>query len=130
MPVKIAALYLSLTAILALVLAFRVVRLRRSRRIGVGTGKDKDLILSVRCHGNLLEYAPLVLLMLGAAELNGADSSLLNLCGGLWVVARVLHPWGLTQGRGGYHLGRFLGTLITWMVTLALAGLNLKLILS
>ncbi|WP_417348851.1 MAPEG family protein [Ferrimonas sp.] len=129
MPVKITALYLSLTAILALVLAFRVVRLRRSRKIGVGTGKDTDLTLSVRCHGNMLEYAPLVLLMLGTAELNGADPALLHLCGGLWILARVLHPWGLTQGGGGYHLGRFLGTLVTWLVTLALAGLNLGLIL-
>ncbi|WP_028108334.1 MAPEG family protein [Ferrimonas futtsuensis] len=129
MPVKITALYLSLTAILALVLAFRVVRLRRSRKIGVGTGKDKDLTLCVRCHGNLLEYAPLVLLMLGAAELNGADSTWLHLCGGLWVIARVLHPWGLTQGGGGYHPGRFLGTLVTWLVILALAGVNLGLLL-
>ncbi|BDY04427.1 MAPEG family protein [Ferrimonas sp. YFM] len=130
MSVEITALYLSLTAVLALVLAFRVVRLRRSRKIGVGTGQDKELTICVRCHGNMLEYAPLVLLMLATAELNGANSTLLHLCGVSWIIARVLHPWGLTQGGGGYHKGRFLGTLITWLATLTLAGLNLWLVLT
>ncbi|TKB48840.1 MAPEG family protein [Ferrimonas sediminicola] len=127
MPLTITALYLSFTALLALVLAYRVVRLRRSRGIGLGNGQDKDLTLSVRCHANLLEYAPLVMLMLASAELNGAPGLLLHLCGSAWLLGRVLHPWGLTRGRGGYHLGRFWGTLLTWCVTLALVGLNLTL---
>jgi hypothetical protein len=79
----------------------------------------------MRVHGNLLENAPLVLILLGVAEANGMPVYLLHCVGTAWIVARLLHAIGLTQGKGGYHFGRFWGVLITWIVTLGLVMANI-----
>ncbi|QYK04978.1 MAPEG family protein [Shewanella zhangzhouensis] len=125
MPLPVTALYLSLSALLMLVFAWGVVRLRRSEKIGLGAGHSKGLEVAIRVHGNFLEYAPMVLLLLACAELNGLSPLYLHVLGASWLIARILHGIGLTQGRGGYHAGRFYGTLLTWILVLVLALINL-----
>ncbi|SDI75423.1 hypothetical protein SAMN04488540_10324 [Ferrimonas sediminum] len=127
MSLMISGIYIAATAAIMMVLAYRVVAMRRACGIGVGCGDNRSLELRVRSHANLLEYAPLVLLMLIAAESNGANAWLLHSVGSVWLVARVLHPWGLVGGNGGYHAGRFWGTLLSWIVTLVLIIENLRL---
>jgi len=59
------------------------------------------------------------------AEAGGLAHFYLHCFGTVWIVARLLHAIGLTQGKGGYHLGRFWGVLLTWLVTISLALVNL-----
>ncbi|USD39036.1 MULTISPECIES: MAPEG family protein [Ferrimonas] len=129
MSLMISGIYIAATAAIMMVLAYRVVAMRRACGIGVGCGDNRSLEIRIRSHANLLEYAPLMLLMLIAAESNGASGWLLHGCGLIWLVARILHPWGLTGGNGGYHLGRFWGTLLSWIVILILIVENLRLAL-
>lgn len=91
----------------------------------LGDGGNDALHLANRVHGNLLENAPIALLLLVLAEANGMAGVWLHLLGTIWLVARLLHAIGLTQGKGGYHPGRFLGTLFTWISILVLALFNL-----
>ncbi|MCL1143564.1 MAPEG family protein [Shewanella gaetbuli] len=125
MGLLVTGLYASLTGLLVLALSYRVVKYRRANAIGIGSGGNKDLSLAMRVHGNLLENAPIVLILFAAAEFNGMPSYLLHVFGTLWIVARLLHAIGLTKGKGGYHFGRFWGVLTTWAILLGLSVANL-----
>src|SRR6185437_10307166 len=50
--------------LLTLVLATNISRLRRGRGISLGNGGHKDVEAAIRAHGNLIEWAPLVLLLI------------------------------------------------------------------
>jgi uncharacterized protein len=126
MPVVITLFYASLLAILFLVLSARVVSLRRKFHVGVGTGGQTPLELAVRAHGNFAEYVPLALLLMLALELGATGSGwLLHLLGSMLVVGRVLHGLAGLNLSAGTSPGRFVGTLLTWLVLLvsAIAGL-------
>ncbi|MDH5835623.1 MAPEG family protein [Luteimonas kalidii] len=117
---RITLLMASLHVLLYVALALRVVLHRRASRIGVGTGGDGTMALRVRVHGNFAEYVPLALLMLALLELSAMPAALLWTCGGVLLLARVLHAIGL-GGSPGYSFGRFAGTLLTFLVLLAMA---------
>lgn len=125
----ISGLYVSLTAILAIVFAYRVVRLRRLNKVGIGTGKNPELSIATRVHANLIENAPFAMVLLLISEANALSAIFLHLFGTVWLLARVLHAIGLTQGKGGYHFGRFWGVILTWLVLLGLAIVNIGIFL-
>ncbi|WP_028767383.1 MAPEG family protein [Shewanella fidelis] len=125
MPLAISGLYISLTALLTVLLTYRVIKLRRTHKIGIGSAGNEALTIAQRVHGNLLENAPIALLLLVVAELNGSNSLMLHVFGGVWILARLLHAIGLTRGQGGYHIGRFWGMILTWCVIVGLALVNL-----
>ncbi|MEC4727444.1 MAPEG family protein [Shewanella sp. D64] len=125
MSVAISGLYISITAILVVMLAMRVVKLRRKYKIGIGNSDNKELRIASRVHANLVENASIAMILLLVAELNGLNPMVLHLLGIVWVIGRILHAIGLTKGRGGYHLGRFWGGLLSWLMILTLAGINL-----
>jgi len=120
MPVTITSLYASLAALLFVALAALVVRARWKYRTGLGVGTDPAMERAVRVHANFVEYVPLALLLLLLAELGGARSGLLHTCGGVLLVSRVLHAYGLSQ-TSGRSFGRFWGTAGTWVVVVTLA---------
>jgi uncharacterized membrane protein YecN with MAPEG domain len=116
----VTALYAGAIGILLLVLAALVSRLRRSRKVGLGDGGDKDLARAIRVHGNAVEWAVPGLLLLLVAELNRADLLLLHACGLAIVAGRVLHAIGLSS-RSGTSFGRFWGSALSWTAVLVLA---------
>ena len=124
---KIALLFASLHVLLMMLLAVRVVVHRRAHKIGLGDGGDKLLSRKMRAHANFIEYVPMALLMLALLELAGLAATWLWAMGGVLLVARMLHGFGLSR-HAGYSFGRFWGTLLTWivMVAMALAGLLLS----
>lgn len=128
MPLPITAIYAAIIAVLAVVLAARVVPLRRSRRVGLGDGGDRDLQRAIRMHANLVEHAPLALILMAACELNGAPQWLLHGLGGALVAGRLLHVHGLSRSRG-ISFGRTAGMALTWsmLLTGALAAVVLAL---
>ncbi|HET6603872.1 MAG TPA: MAPEG family protein [Xanthomonadaceae bacterium] len=117
----ITAVYAALSAILVMILALRVVAMRRAARVGLGDGGNAALAQRIRVHGNAIENLPLALLLLLLLELTGAPVLLLHGFGALLLGARVLHAWGLSTRPGG-SFGRFSGTLVTWLLVLAMAG--------
>lgn len=117
----ITGFYTAILAILIVFLILNVVKYRRSEKIGLGDGGNKIMNCAIRAHGNAVETIPICLLLLALAEMNGSSHTVLHIFGGILVVARLLHPWGMISGKGGVSFGRFFGTILTFVVILGLA---------
>lgn len=117
---RITLLFASLHALLMLLLLARISRHRHGHRIGLGDGGDAELGRKIRVHGNFVEHVPFALLLLALLELSGLTASWLWIFGGALLIGRVMHAMGLSQ-TGGYSIGRFWGTALTWLVILAMA---------
>ncbi|BDX05752.1 MAPEG family protein [Planctobacterium marinum] len=124
MQVPITAFYGSLLAAFYLYLAIMVIIQRRESRVGLGDGGDKHMLQVMRVHGNFVEYVPFALLLFMIAELNGANSYLLHVCGWWLIVARLLHAYGLRH-HYGTSWQRFAGSLSTFLILLVLIVANL-----
>lgn len=119
----ITGLYAGALALVLIALSLRVVIVVRAReKIGYGDGGRADMATIVRGQGNFVEYVPLALVLIGIAELDGAGTQLLHGLGLTLLVARILHPFGLTPP-GGTHPLRVVGILATWIV-LVVGGLR------
>ncbi len=123
MHAPITALYAGLLGILMLILAFRVVAVRRVTSIGLGDGGDALLLSRIRIHGNAAEYVPLALILMLILELNGGSARWLHILGIALLVGRLAHVQGLSQSTGT-SAGRFVGNLLTWSVIMAAAIAN------
>ncbi|MFP4207841.1 MAG: MAPEG family protein [Wenzhouxiangella sp.] len=116
---SITLFYAGLSGLLLLALSWQVVALRRRFKVGLGTGSQPELERVVRVHANFCEYVPLALLILLTLELSGAlPAVLLHALGVALVLGRFLHAWGLSR-TAGVSRGRFIGTLLTWLMLLA-----------
>jgi uncharacterized membrane protein YecN with MAPEG domain len=113
--------YAGLCTLLVVFLALRVVRWRFTRKIGLGHGEDRQLERRIRVHANAVENLPLALILLGGMELNGYDDRIIHAFGITLLVSRVAHAWGLSHSSGTSR-GRFLGTLFTFLLMLAMAA--------
>lgn len=118
----VTALWTALVALWILLLMLQVVRLRRSRRVGIGDGGDKDLAKAIRIHGNAIETMPIALLLMFGYELGGGAPWLLHTCGAALLASRVLHASGLRRTTGS-SAGRFLGSILWTAVVVVLAFL-------
>lgn len=124
----VTALYGAIIALLMIITAFGVVKVRRSEQIGLGSGGSALVEQKMRVHANLTEYAPISLLLLLFLELNQADTLWLHVFGSTFVIARVLHAWGFSH-HAGYSKGRFIGTLVTMLNIVAMSLTNVFLLL-
>lgn len=118
------ALYAALLGLLIVVLALRVVRGRWTRRVGLGDGGDKDMLMRIRAHANAVENVPMALLLLLLLELTQLDGTLVHGFGIVLLVARLLHAFGLSRN-AGTSFGRLAGTGLTWLAMLAMCVLLL-----
>ncbi|MEP3562876.1 MAG: MAPEG family protein, partial [Marinobacter sp.] len=73
MIIPVTAVFAAVLGILLLVLSVLAVRFRLKYQIGMGVNDDPVFQATVRAHANLVEYAPLGLIMLAIAELNGVS---------------------------------------------------------
>jgi len=105
-------------ALLNLWLAFRVGILRRSEKISIGDGGNERLTARMRAQLNFAEYAPIVLILIALIELAMGTVEWLWVVAALFVVARILHAFGMD----GWKPGRAIGIVLTFLV---LAGLAL-----
>ncbi|MEP7156569.1 MAG: MAPEG family protein [Betaproteobacteria bacterium] len=124
LPVAISALYAGLLAILVVMLAVVVIRLRQTLRVGTGDGGNRDLVRAIRAHGNAVETIPLFLILLALYEINRGNVTMLHVYGAVFFISRVLHAWGLFSS-GGASPGRLAGTVGTFICLLGLAISNL-----
>lgn len=122
MPLSVTALYAALIGCLMLVLAARVILLRRSAKIGWGDGGNRVLKRRIRAFGNCAEYAPLGLVLLGLIELNGAPDWALHLTGLLLVTGRAIHGWSFSFSDG--HMGARVSGMGLTLAAIALASLT------
>jgi len=90
---QITPLYLAVAVAMYSLMAFRVIGIRRGRRISLGDGGQPDFQRLIRGHANFAEYAPLALVALSAAELSGAPPLALHAAGMALIAGRALHAY-------------------------------------
>ena len=106
----ITAVYAGLSGLLLLILAVRVVQVRKRSKIGIGDGSNHELVRSIRVHGNAVEYLPMLLILLALCEAAALAPAVIHGFGIAIVLSRLLHAHGLTRSTG-VSFGRFVGTL-------------------
>lgn len=117
-----------LLGLLAVALTIKIGLLRGRKRINLGDGGDAEMQAAVRAHGNLVEFAPLTLLIIYMAS-DFYGFRIVAALSVVFLVARVLHAGGML---GMIPKGRLVGALASTLtlgvasILLALAGLGLK----
>ncbi len=97
MPLPITSIYAALTALIFLILSWRVISYRRTNIISLGDSGDKNLLKRMRAQANCAEYAPLALILLMLSELSAAPTLALHILGLMLVGGRVLHAFGFAS---------------------------------
>jgi len=118
MTFHITALYASIIAIGVIVLSNIVSAQRGRAGVSILHGDNLELAVWIRRHGNLVENAPLALILMLLCEANGLGATWLHAMGIVLVVARVAHVFGLGAERPICVL-RIVGGAGTQLVMLA-----------
>ena len=126
---EITLLYTSLITILTIFLAFKVGIARGKTNTLLGEGDSSELLQSIRSHGNLIEHAPLALLLLLLLEMHGVTDWKLHLLGSSFFLLRILHAYGLSISRESTPY-RLAGALGSWamMVGMSIYGIYVYLV--
>ncbi len=124
--VGVTALYASLLALLFVVLSRNVIVLRRRRQVAVGDDGDPGLLRRIRAQANFAEYAPLALILMALAEIQGLSPILLHALGLALLAGRILHAVGLSQTAEDFRF-RVTGMALTFGVLGGAALANLVL---
>ncbi|MCA1928459.1 MAPEG family protein [Rheinheimera sp.] len=124
MSLVITSFYAAILALFYVVLAALVIRQRFKHRVGLGTGKEPQLLQTVRMHGNFAEYVPFLLILVALLELQQSPVWQLHLVAGLTLTGRVLHAFGLWRS-SGTSMPRFLGMISTFTALIVGAALLL-----
>jgi uncharacterized membrane protein YecN with MAPEG domain len=120
MTLPITSLYAAILGLFALVLATLVIIRRARSGISILHGADTDLAVSIRRHGNFVEYVPLALILMGLCEMRGLSALWLQTAGVGLVAARLAHALGLTAANASHPL-RILGGSVTQIIMAVLA---------
>ena len=126
---EITLLYTSLITILTIFLAFKVGIARGKTNTLLGEGDSSELLQSIRSHGNLIEHAPLALLLLLLLEMHGVTDWKLHLLGSSFFLLRILHAYGLSISRESTPY-RLVGALGSWamIVGMSIYGIYIYLV--
>ena len=92
----ITATYASLLALLLVTLSFRVIALRGMsafKWFAFGNNGEDGLQRAIRAHGNLIEYAPIFLILMLIAEMGRLKANALHSYGVVFFVARLMHGY-------------------------------------
>ncbi len=119
LAISITPIYMALTALIMIVLAVRAALSRGKYRVAIGDGGIDQMSVVVRGFGNLIEYAPAIILLLFFMELGGVGAIWLHLFGGAFILFRIIHPIALF-GQGGVTKWKRLGRQISAGGTLIL----------
>jgi uncharacterized membrane protein YecN with MAPEG domain len=117
-----------LLGLLAVLLTLNIGRMRGAKKINLGDGGDPEMTAAIRAHANLIEFAPLCLLLIYmASDFYGFWTT--AVLSALLLLARVLHAGGMLNV---IPQGRFLGATGTTLVLayasilMVIAGFNLR----
>lgn len=117
MPLIVPA-YAALLGLMFAAISFRVANTRRVRRIGLGTGGDRQLERFMRVQGNFAEYVPMALILLTFLELQEWQAWIVHLLCALLLIGRVLHMLGIGREPDNFSF-RASGMVATLTVLIA-----------
>jgi uncharacterized membrane protein YecN with MAPEG domain len=113
---------LSMAAAAALInvwLMLRCGQVRMKEKINIGTGGSDMMERRMRAQLNFVENTPWVLALIAGIELAGKGGQWLAIIGGVYMLARVAHGFGMDGG--SMEKGRGIGVMITMLTQIGLA---------
>lgn len=116
LPITLATL--GIAAFVNLWLGVRTMRVRLRDKVLLGDGGNDSLLACMRAQANFIEYTPIVLLLIAGIELVRGPSMLLGAAAVVFLIGRLLHPFGMQ----GSVWPRQIGAITTLGVTALLAG--------
>ncbi|MDD2877558.1 MAG: MAPEG family protein [Acidiphilium sp.] len=119
----ITATYGAILALIYMVLSAWVVAGRGTFKVLHGDGGNLHLNRRIRAHANFAEYVPLILILVGLLEADGAGPVAMNALLLPLVIARIIHPFGMIapENSAQQFALRAPGAMITWIVLVAAA---------
>jgi uncharacterized protein len=118
MMFAVTPLYALPLAAIFLALWFRVSGVRAATKTSFGDGGNVELLRRIRQHGNFVEWAPFVLILMMLAEGMGAPAVYLHVTGALLLIGRIAHPFGLGAIDNAAHPLRYVGNGTNILATL------------
>ncbi|MEO8531456.1 MAG: MAPEG family protein [Deltaproteobacteria bacterium] len=112
--------YAAVLTLIFITLNLLAITRRSKTTISLGDRGDDLLLEASRRQMNFVENVPLALLLMVIAESGGASAMILNGAGLTLVVARLIHPFGITVTRQTHPL-RIIGSVATTAVQLVMA---------
>lgn len=122
MTLMITASAAAALSLLLIALSIDAINRRMALRMPFGDGGNPGLIAAIRAHGNLVEYMPIGLTMIGLLETNHAQPLALSIVAALFVVARVAHAQGIRASHDKLTIGRSVGIVGTLLLLAVMAG--------
>jgi hypothetical protein len=118
------SLYISLLAIVFLILTIRVIKVRKSLKISLGDGGDFRLQRVIRAQANFCESVPLAVTMLILAEASSVNILIIHFCGGALLLGRIIHAIAIGSVTENIKI-RITGMVLTFISITILSLLNL-----
>jgi uncharacterized membrane protein YecN with MAPEG domain len=106
-------------------LGFRVGQMRRAYKVSIGDGGVEPLVARMRAQANFVENTPFFLILVAGIELAKGSQLWLWVPAALFILARILHAFGMDR-RPGNKL-RLVGMVTTALILLGLAAYALAL---
>ena len=103
----------ALLAFLFISLSLRVIKLRRSRRVAIGSGGDAAVERAMRVHANFAEYVPFALVLLILCAMRGLPDVLMAVLCAILFLGRAVHAYGVSQDKEDFRL-RVSGMMATF----------------
>jgi uncharacterized membrane protein YecN with MAPEG domain len=117
---EITLLYASLLTIMAVLLALKTGMTRGKTNTMLGHGESSELLQSIRAHGNLIENAPFVIILMGLLEMQSVADWKLHILGSLFFLFRILHAYGISISRESTPY-RLAGTIGSWLIMVSMS---------
>lgn len=110
------AFYAGILVIMAVALALNTAFRRMETKTALG-GDDSVLLKRSRAFGNLIEHAPLMIILLILMEYRGSEF-FVHIFGIGFVLSRIAHAYGIIaeEGLGPDNLPRMVGALGSWSI--------------
>lgn len=121
MHLMITALTTVALALLLVFLSVATIRLRIKYEASFGDAGQQGLACAIRAHGNLTEYAPIGIILIGLLETYDANHLALGIVASAFVACRTLNAIGLFNPPGPPTATRSIGIVGTLLILLGLA---------
>ena len=123
MTLPVTALAAAICALLLIFMKFQVIGQRIRTETMFGAGEDAKMKMVRGTHANLAENAPIALILRALLEMTSAHHWTLTALAALFLVARVVHIYGMYQHHGSgsvrFRQAGVMGTTIS-IVAMAL----------
>ena len=120
MTFALTAPYAAVLTLILVALTHLVIRARGKTTIPLGDRGDDRLLEACRRQMNFVENVPMALILMVLAEAGGASALVMNIAGIVLVLARLVHPFGITATQTAHPL-RIAASVTTTLVQLGLA---------